>query len=184
MEKFDDRLDGFSMAEYETLSQAYSVSKNKESQNGILVENVNYINENTNNEGKVFGDDNFISTVVGNEKLNVKQDFFDNENNTNFVVTPTPQVTYVGLNENEIKYLNDLIQDLKQYYNDDYGLSKFLGRDEQEIERPILYFVSKNKILSKIVNLLCSIFDKSRLNKDMAELVSTLVSLSRIVNSK
>ena len=102
----------------------------------------------------------------------------------NFVVTPTPQVTYVGLNENEIKYLNDLIQDLKQYYNDDYGLSQYLGEQEKEVERPILYFVSKNKILSKIVNLLCCIFDKSRLNKDLADLVSTLVSLSRIVNSK
>ena len=182
MEKFDDRLDGFSMAEYETLSQAYSVSTNKETKNGILVENVNYLNENSGKECKVFNNDNFISTIVGNEKSSVKQDFNDSDNT--FVVTPTPQVTYVGLNENEIKYLNDLIQDLKQYYNDDYGLSQYLGEQEKEVERPILYFVSKNKILSKIVNLLCCIFDKSRLNKDLADLVSTLVSLSRIVNSK
>ena len=181
MEKFDDRLDGFTVAEYDALAQAYNVNSGKQSNNGILVENKSFF-DSAQNESKIFGGDDFVATLPTQESNVTKQN--DVVNYDDNVVAPAPQISYSGLNDNERKYLNDLIQDLRQYYNDDYGLSQYLGQEVQEVERPILYFVSKNKILSKIVNLLCSIFDKSRLNKELSELVNSLISLSRIVNAK
>ena len=189
MEKFDDRLDGFSSTEYEALAQAYKTSKD-ESLNGVLIENAQFMDARENSV-QPFNEDNFIYSGVNAQAQNAKiaSTVAENENKASIpfnddVVAPTPQVSYVGLNETERRWLNDLIQDLRQYYNNDYGLSEFLGQETQEVERPLLYFVSKNKILSKIVNLLCSIFDKSKLNKELNNLVLSLISLSKVVNSK
>ena len=181
MEKFDDRLDGFSVQEYETLANAYNNS------NGVLIENKDLIKEDINAQKKVFGQDDFVYNpcvdTIDNDNLN-NSNIINKGNDLNGVIAPSPQISYVGLNDTERKYLIDLIQDLKQYYNNDYGLNKYLTEQMQEIERPLLYFVSKNKILSKIVNLLCCIFDKARLNKDMNDLVCELIALSKVVNSK
>ena len=173
MEKFDDRLDGFSAQEYEVLSQAYSEAHS--SNNGVLVENVQYIDAREQEENKPFSNDNF-------EYVECKTQNEDTLND--FVLPSTPQVSYVGLTDTEKRWLNDLVQDLRQYYNDDFGLCEYLQGQEGEVERPLLYFVSKNKILSKIVNLLCSIFDKARLNQEANALVNDLINLSRKVNSK
>ncbi len=180
MEKYDDRLDGFSQNEYDKLAQAYSAQNGE--LNGVLIENAQFLDARDNQDIKPFNEDNFIYSGVQTQNAEVvKSDVkpFDDD-----IVAPTPQVSYLGLNDNERKWLNDLIQDLEQYYNNDYGLSEYLDGQTQEIERPILYFVSKNKILSKIVNLLCSIFDKARLNKELNSLVLALISLSKVVNAK
>lgn len=179
MEKFDDRIDGFSVQEYEALSQAYKQAG--ESQNGVLIENVKYMDarENAVSEGEVkpFGEDDFQYSGVGVQEVVEPQQNYD-------VVAPTPQVSYVGLTDTEKRWLNDLVQDLRQYYNDDFGLCEYLHEEITQVERPLFYFVSKNKILAKIVNLLCSIFDKSRLNQEVSSLVCELINLSRKVNSK
>ena len=195
MEKYNDRVDGFTSQEYEILSQAYD--SNKQSNNGILIENVNYLetdNEkdsnsninswenNTNNtdNAQYFNNDDFRYSPISVQNNNEENNQYNNE----YLMTPTPQINYVGLSDTEKRWLADLIQDLKQYYNEDYGLIDFLNGEYQETERPLLYFVSKHKMLSKIVNLLCSIFDKAKRNSQLNELVSTLINLSRTVNAK
>ena len=195
MEKYNDRVDGFTSQEYEILSQAYD--SNNQSNNGILIENVNYLetdnekdsNNNINSwenntintdNAQYFNNDDFRYSPISVQNNNEE----NNQNSNEYLMTPTPQINYVGLSDTEKRWLADLIQDLKQYYNEDYGLIDFLNGEYQETERPLLYFVSKHKMLSKIVNLLCSIFDKAKRNSQLNELVSTLINLSRTVNAK
>ena len=202
MEKYNDRVDGFSQQEYEVLAQAYDSSQ--QSKNGILAENINYLeidnendsnNKNINNpisnscknttnsanNGQYFNNDNFVYSPISVQNNNLE----DNDFNTNeHLITPTPQINYVGLSNTEKRWLADLIQDLKQYYNEDYGLVDFLNGEYQETERPLLYFVSKHKLLSKIMNILCSIFDKSKRNAKLNELLTQLIILARQVNAK
>lgn len=98
------------------------------------------------------------------------------------LIEPTPQVSYKGLNEYETAILNDLVQDLNQYFKDDFGLSEYL-EEVKVIERPLLYFVSRNRILSKLMALLCSIYEKSRLSKELHSLVALLIIAARIINT-
>ncbi len=98
------------------------------------------------------------------------------------LIEPTPQVSYKGLNEYETAILNDLVQDLNQYFKDDFGLSEYLD-EVKVIERPLLYFVSRSRMLSKLMALLCSIYEKSRLSKELHSLVALLIIAARTINA-
>lgn len=98
------------------------------------------------------------------------------------LIEPTPQVSYKGLNEYETTILNDLVQDLNQYFKDDFGLSEYLD-EVKVIERPLLYFVSRSRMLSKLMALLCSIYEKSRLSKELHSLVALLIIAARTINA-
>lgn len=174
MEKYDDRLDGYNLNEYEALANAYQAE---------TTQNALRLNTDTPQPPLIFGENNGIEPPLN--AVNNGEPTRQNANLTEVepFTEPTPQVTYKGLNDYEANVLSDLILDLNQYYKDDFGLSVYLNEVKQ-IERPLLYFVNKNKMLSKLTTLLCSIYEKSRLNKDLHSLVATLIVTARAINVK
>lgn len=180
MEKYDDRLDGFNQNEYDVLATAYI------SENG----NLDSLIQTRNDGAKIFGENGGVEAMPINDRqtqqgVEIVQKQLQEEQTKvedSFVIDPTPQIAYRGLNSYEISTLNDLVLDLRQYFKDDFGLAEFLPQIFP-IDRPILYFVNRNKMLSKLVAVLCSIFDKSRLSKELHSLVAKLIVVARAINN-
>lgn len=180
MEKYDDRIDGYSQNEYETLANAY-VAENNKSNLHIETDMSNL---------QVFGENNGVEpdsrTAVQNQR-NVPASETNQSSVENAIeeiapyIEPAPQIEYKGLNTYETTILNDLVLDLRQYFKDDFGLAEYLPQ-VIAIERPLFYFVNRSKLLSKLMALLCSIYDKSRLNKELYSLVALLIIVARSIN--
>ena len=179
MEKYDDRIDGYNPNEYATLANAYDVENNKHT-----------IKPNADMPTlQVFGENNGVETETSlfDEKSNIARDGIEQSHNEKHIeeispyVEPAPQIEYKGLNAYESAILNDLVLDLRQYFKDDFGLAEYLPQITA-IERPIFYFVNRNKMQSKLMALLCSIYDKSRLNKELYSLVALLIVVARSIN--
>lgn len=181
MEKYDDRIDGYNQNEYETLANAY-VAENAKPNLHIETDISNL---------QVFGENNGVERDFVDNVQNKKNEQTSKTNqppSENAVeeiapyVAPAPQIAYKGLNTYETTVLNDLVLDLRQYFKDDFGLSEYLPQITA-IERPLFYFVNRNKMLSKLMALLCSIYDKSRLNKELHTLVALLIVVARSINA-
>ena len=180
MKKYDDRIDGYNQNEYEALANAYVAENNKS----------NLHIETDISDLQIFGENNGVEpesndTTQNDQNLTIKgieQPLNDNAEVIAPYVEPAPQITYKGLNTYETTVLNDLVLDLRQYFKDDFGLSEYLPQ-VTAIERPLFYFVNRSKMLSKLMAVLCSIYDKSRLNKELYSLVALLVIVARSINA-
>ena len=173
MQNYDDKLDGFSQEENELLLQAY----NEKFEQNLAEQTSDIFDQEDKRTIQAFDEQNFrYIPTTSPQPSHIKND-------ENYYVAP--QVEYAGLSSNEQTHLDDLISDLKQYFNDDFGLSAFCtNQNAGELERPFFYFVSKTKILSKIVALVCSIFDKAKRNGEVNELLSLLIKLADKINTK
>ena len=180
MEKYDDRIDGYNPSEYATLASAYDT------------ENYNKHNFTTDADVanlQIFGENNGIEPEINlnnknsNESSRGENKTCDNtcQDEIKPYVEQVPQIEYKGLNTYESTILNDLVLDLRQYFKDDFGLAEYLPQITA-VERPLFYFVNRSKMLSKLMALLCSIYDKSRLNKELYSLVALLIVVARSIN--
>lgn len=171
MQNYDDKIDGFSQEENELLLQAYNAQLNQVTENKSFA-----LVEDKANSICAFDEQNFRYVPTENKVVR-------REDSDNYYVAP--QVEYVGLTTNERSALNDLINDLKQYFNDDFNLSDFCDNESRrEIDRPFFYFVSKTRMLSKIVSLVCSIFDKAKRNTEVNDLLGALIRVADKINTK
>ncbi len=176
MEKYDDRIDGYNQNEYEALANAY-IAENGKSNLHIETDISNL---------QVFGENNGVKPDLPNQRSVPASETNQSSGESTVeeiapYVEPAPQIAYKGLNTYETTILNDLVLDLRQYFKDDFGLSEYLPQ-VAAIERPLFYFVNRSKMLSKLMALLCSIYDKSRLNKELYSLVALLVIVARSIN--